>query len=325
MRLAITLPIVLSIGFRGVGSPTPENGIKPLAEQIRAQEIAIERASGRSNGKAWLKLAVLFQNAAQYRQSERAYRRAIALLKSGDSATLADAMDRMGTMYAECGEFSKAEPLERKALAIRESAHDALGAGISHAHLSVLLLAKRDLRSAEAEAEMAVSLLVPEQRHPESEAAAPEDKMSALINLSLVRCARDVCATAVPHLRRALLIAHKNYAANSIPVGFLDFLLGYALWKSGDDQSAGESMRNGIQELSTDLGWGHPVYLRALRQYSIFLSQAGHTSEAEEIGARIATLEKSPALSQVDSADVPMGLDQPHGSVLTDQEPWNWQ
>ena len=273
----------------------------------------MERAPGKRDGKAWLKLAVLRQDAAQYQDAERAYRKAIALLKSGDRLTRADALDQMGTMYVEWGRFSKAEPFEQKALAIRENASDLLGVGISHMHLSVLLLGNREFYAAEAEAEMAVSLLIPEQTPPAARSVAtPEEKMTALIDLALVRCARDACATAVPDLRRALRIARISYTANSIPVGFLDFLLGYALWKGGDNDSAGELMRKGTQELSIQLGWGHPTYLRALRQYRIFLTQAGHTTEAEEIRARIAKLERSPGIAQVESARVPMGLDRLH-------------
>jgi tetratricopeptide (TPR) repeat protein len=310
MRSSITLMVTLLIGFVSPASPAQNSAINPLADQIREQEVAVEKAPGKNDGEAWLKLAVLCQDAAQYRDSERAYRRALALLRSKDDATLADTLDHMGTMYVERGQLAKAESLERKALAMREAEHDLLGEGISHMHLSVLLLGRRDYSSAEAEAEIAVSLLAPEQAHHAVQTeGSPEEKMTALIDLSLARCARGGCAAAVPDLRRALGIAQVHYEANSIPVGFLDFLLGYALWKSGDFDSAEKLMKNGTQELSTQLGWGHPTYLQALKQYGIFLNQAGHTTEAEEIGARIAKIEKAPGFAQVQSNRVPGGLD----------------
>ena len=311
MRLSFVLRAALPIAFISVGVSAQDGGFNPLANRIREQEMAVERVPGQSDGKAWLKLAVLRQDAAQYRDSERAYRRAIALLKSGDRLTLADAFDHLGTMYVECGKFSKAEPLEQKALAIRENARDVLGIGISHMHLSALLLGKREFSSAEAEAQMAVSLLAPEPNSPSVQSpASPEQKMKALIDLSLVRCARNACASALPDLRRALRIAQTSYTANSIPVGFLDFLLGYSLWKAGDSHSAGEQMRKGTQELAIQLAWGHPTYLRALRQYRIFLTQAGHTNEAGEVSDRIAHLEKSVATARMESAKVSMGFDQ---------------
>jgi tetratricopeptide (TPR) repeat protein len=313
MRLSIAFAVVVVMGLLPAASSAQMSDMNTLAAQIREQEKTVETESGKSDGEAWLKLAIFRQDAAQYRDSERAYRTAIALLKSGDgaSAILADALDHMGTMYAECGQFSKAESLERKALKIREDRKDVTGIGVSHMHLAVLQLGKRQIASAEAEAEMAVSLLVPEREHPAVQrAATPEEKMTALVDLSLARCARKNCAAAIPDLRRGLGIAHANYAENSIPVGFLDFLLGYALWKSGDNESAEGWMRKGTQELETQLGWGHPTYVQVLRQYSMFLNRTGHTADALDIATRIAKLERSPGFTQVASNQFSLGLDQ---------------
>jgi tetratricopeptide (TPR) repeat protein len=313
MRLWIAFIGALLIGFIPAASTAQIRDTNTLAAQIRGQEKAVETDPGRSDGEAWLKLAILRQDAAQYHDSERAYERAIALLKSGDRATLADALDYMGTMYVECGQLSKAEPLEHKALAIRADRRDLVGIGISHMHLAVLLLGERQIASAEAEAEMAVSLLVPEQEHTAVQAAStPEEQMTALIDLSLARCARQGCATAIPDLRRALGVAHANYPTNSIPVGFLEFLLGYALWKSGDNSSADGLMRKGTQELESQLGWGHPTYVQVLKQYSMFLNQTGHSTEAKDIGAKIAKLERSPGFAQMASNHSSIGLDRLH-------------
>jgi tetratricopeptide (TPR) repeat protein len=309
MRSSIALTVALLIGATSQGSCTQNSGPQPLNSLIHDHEIAVEKAPGKRNGEAWLKLAILRQDAARYHDSERAYRRAIALLKSKDRSTFADALDRMGTMYVECGQFSKAEPLERKALAIREADHDGLGIGISQMHLSVLFLGKRDFYSAEQAGEIAVSLLAPTQAHPALRIeATPEEKMTALIDLSLARCARAGCVTAVPDLRRALGIAHANYSANSVPVGFTDFLLGYALWKSGDITHAANLMKNGTQELSSQLGWGHPTHLQALRQYETFLNQAGDTAGAEDIAAKINKSERITNVARMHAG----GLDQLH-------------
>jgi len=288
------------------------SGTSSLIEQIHALETAVEKSPAKDDGTTWLKLAILHQDAAEYRDSERAYREAIKLLKVGNRATLADAFDQMGTMYVECGEFSKAEPLERKALAIRQEGNDSLGIGISHMHLAILLLGRRELGSAEVEAEMAASLLVPERTGSATRTAAtPEEKMTALIDLSLVRCARDACAGALPDLKRAMQLAQANYTANSIPVGFLDFLTGYASWKNGDGPAAGELMNKGIHELETQVGWGHPTYISVLKQYRTFLVQTGHPTEASELEARILQLEKSREARPAQSENAAIQLNQP--------------
>jgi len=313
MRRSIAFIGSLMIGFLPVAGSAQISGVNTLAAQIHEQEKTVETNPGKSDGVAWLKLAILRQDVAQYRDAERAYKRAIALLKPGDRATLADALDHMGTMYVECGQFSKGEPLEQKALAIREAEKDVLGIGLSHMHLAVLLLGEQQISSAEAEAETAVGLLVPERQQAAAQVAAtPEEKMTALIDLSLAHCARQAYATAIPDLRRALGIAHANYAENSIPVGFLDFLLGYALWKSGDNDSADGLMRKGTQELETQLGWGHPTYVQVLRQYSVFLDQTGHSTEAKDIAARVAKLKRSPGFAQMASNHLSIGLDRLH-------------
>ena len=313
MRLSISLTGALLIALLPVAGSAQIRDTNTLAAKIREQEKAVETAPGKNDGEAWLKLAILRQDAALYSDSERAYKRAIALLKPGDRATLADALDQMGTMYVECGQLSKAEPLERKGLAIREDEKDLLGIGLSHMHFAVLLLGERKPVLAEAEAEMAASLIAPEQEHAAARVVAtPEEQMTALIDLSLARCAHQGCATAIPDLRRALGIAHTNYAENSIPVGFLDFLLGYALWKSGDGSSADGLMRKGTEELETQLGWGHPTYVQALKQYSMFLNQTAHPAEGEAIAAKAAQLERSTGFAQMASNHSSIGLSELH-------------
>jgi tetratricopeptide (TPR) repeat protein len=270
----------------------------PIADQIRVQEAAVASAAGETDGTAWLKLAVLYQDAARYEDAEPAFNRAIRLLKTRDHTLYADALDHMGTMYVERGKFGKAEPLERKALAIREDANDTSAIGTSYMHLAVLAYGQHDMAAADSDAGMAVSLLVPERATDRTRTeATPEEKMSALIDLSLIKCARGDCAGSIPELNRALCLAHANYEANSVPVGFLDFLLGYATWKNGDVKQAPDLMKRGIDEMQQPLGWGHPTYIAALKQYRSLLTQIGSHAEADEVDRRIALLEPSPKSS----------------------------
>ena len=301
--------IWMSIGLLCTGASAQPSSASPFAEEIRAEESAVDQWPGQSDGVTWLKLAILYQDAARYSNAEHAYRKAIGLLKSKDHATLATALDHMGTMYVECGKAAKAEPLERKSLALRQDAHDTEGIGTSYAHLATLYYGRHDLRSAEADAEMAVSLLAPEHPDPAQRSfATPEEQMSALIDLSLVRCALGECVGTTHDLNRALQLAHANYPASSVPVGFIDFLLGYADWKSGDDKAAAKLMKSGTSEMETQLGWGHPTYIAALKQYRTFLSQRGAMAEAEELTARISALEKSPRSVSTESAGTAMGF-----------------
>jgi tetratricopeptide (TPR) repeat protein len=279
---------------------------RTLPAQISAQERIVQTEPSSRDWQAWLKLAVLLQDAGSYRESEDAYHRTIALLRGPDSLVVADVFDHMGTMYVQSGQLSNADPLERHALAIREHQHDKLGAGVSHMHLAMLLLGQNNLRSAEAEAQTAVSLLVPEYAHLEgASSATPEEKMAALIDLSVVRCASGASQTAIPALQSALNIAQNTYPDDSIPVGYIDFLLGYADWKSGSSTDAGELMNQGIRKLAIGIGWGHPVYLRTLRQYRAFLVETKQRDKVQQISAEIERLDPKNSLT-VASRNVPV-------------------
>ncbi len=261
-----------------------------LDTEIRHTE-AIAAGPLAQNGAAWLKLALLYQDAARYGDAAHAFEKAVRLLKAKDRDLYAEALDHMGTMYVERGKFGKAEPLEKKALEIREDAKDEVAIGTSYMHLALLAYGRHDLTAADADAGMAVSLLVPKRPRDRSAEATPEEKMSALVDLSLIQCARGDCAGAIPELNRALGIAHGNYAANSVPVGFLDFLLGHTYWKSGDSRQAPALMKRGIDEMEQELGWGHPTFIAALKQYRSVLAQTGSNAEAEQVGRQIAQLE----------------------------------
>ncbi len=284
--------VVIGVAMASIGGLAQRNGDNPFASQIRDQEIVVATAAHADDGAAWLKLAILCHDAVRYDDAERAFERSIRLLKTKDRALYADALDHMGTMYVERGKFDKAEPLEKKALGIREDAKDSVAIGASYMHLALLAYGRHDLTTADADAGMAVSLLVPEHAMDQAGTkATPEEKMSALVDLSLIKCARGDCAGAIPELNRALRLAHSNYQANSVPVGFLDFLLGYAYWKTGDLKQAPALMKSGIDEMQQQLGWGHPTYVAALKQYRSLLTQVGSAGEAGEVGRRIAQLE----------------------------------
>lgn len=299
LKLVVTLLVLAACtkNFAQYADVDPRNAdVDPrtLPAQIAAEELVVHSEPAGKDWQAWLKLAVLLQDAGSYRESEDAYRQTIALLRAPDPLVVADVFDHMGTMYVTSGQLSKAEPIERHALAIRENQRNSLGTGISHMHLAMLFLGQNDLRSAEAEAQAAVNLLVPEYAHrPGASPATPEEKMTALIGLAQVRCASGADQAAVPDLRWALQIAHQNYSDESLPVGYVEFLLGHAYWKSGNPADADRLMTEGVQKLATVIGWGHPAYLGTLRQYEVFLVATRQRDRAQQISAEIEKLDGS--------------------------------
>jgi len=296
MRLSIRLLIAFLILTASTRSFAQYTDVDPrtLPAQVGAQESIVQTSPGNNDSREWLKFAVLLQDAGMYRESEDAYRHTIGLLREPDPLTVADIFDHMGTMYIESGQFSKADPVERHALTIREHQHDLLGTGVSHMHLAMLLLGQNELNSAETEAQSAVNLLVPEYAHLAGvSSATPEEKMTALVDLALVQAASGASRTSISALHWALQIAQKNYPDNSFPVGYINFLLGYARWKSGNLNDGGALMSQGVRQLSTQVGWGHPTYLRTLRQYRAFLMETKQRDKIQQISAEIRRLDSS--------------------------------
>jgi tetratricopeptide (TPR) repeat protein len=269
-----------------------------LAGEIRESELLLQKPAEQNDGAAWWRLGMLYQDAAQYQQAERCYGRALALLRGGDPRALANAMDSMGTMYVETGAYAKAEPLEREALAMREAENDRTGVGRSWTHLAMLSLGQHDIPDAVRYAEMATRRLVRE-RTETGDGATPEEKMTALIDLALARCAEGDCAAGIPALKTAQRVARTQNGTNNFSMGFTDFLLGYAYWRSGGhERQAAKLMKSGAAEVQAQLGWGHPTCIATMTQYEAFLEETGNTSEAREIRAQLAQAPRSRQLTE---------------------------
>lgn len=282
MRIARVLLGVTAVGLAAVCGVvrSQETSADRRASEIRAYEEAVLRAPERNNGAAWWKLAMLYQDAARFGDAERAYGKALELMKPGDPVALANAMDCMGTMYVQMGRFAEGAQAERKALEIRQEQKDSLGVGLSWMHLAMLSLGKHETADGETYAELAVERLVSEKSES---GATGEQKMTALTYLALARCAADACRDAMAPLKRAMTIAEASYPENSFPVAYVRFLEGYVDWKRGDDRAAAKLMRSGKEGMEAQIGWAHPTFLSAMRQYEGFLVATKRIAEANEL------------------------------------------
>jgi tetratricopeptide (TPR) repeat protein len=292
---------VVATGASGTGQ---EAKIAAGQDEIRRFETLVEQPTAQNNGIDWWHLAILYQDNARYADAERAYWKAQKLLLSSDERAQANLMDQMGTMYVEMGRYAEAQDLERKALAIRVALKDSLGVGLSWMHLAMLSLGEHRNTDGEMYAELAVERLASDHGgRKEQDAATPEQKMTALVYLSLARCAANGCVDAVPPLKRAMVIAEGNYPTESFPVAYVHFLEGYARWKQGDRRSAAMLMKRGTAGMEAQLGWGHPTYISAMRQYAVFLVESGHESEAASVKQKLARLSGAQPVTQSAQAE----------------------
>jgi tetratricopeptide (TPR) repeat protein len=259
-------------------------------EQIRSYEQEFDKNSG----GAWWKLATFYQDSARFGDAERAYGKAVELMRSGDPVALANVMDCMGTMYVQTGRFAEAEQLERKALSLRQDQKDTIGVGLSWMHLAMLSMGKHDITDAETYAELAVERLVSGRRE---NVATEEQKMTALAYLALARCAARECNEAMEPLKEAMTIAEAGYGRKSFPFSYLQFLEGYVDWKRGDRRAAAKSMKIGTEGMEVQLGWGHPTLVLAMRQYEDFLVATKRTAEAMEVQKKLDRLASTQAIA----------------------------
>ena len=302
MRSAKIPLAVAMLGLAAMCSALPAQEASALqtTEQIREYEQVVQGAA-RSDGNAWWKLAMLYQDAARFGDAEQAYRRALELMKSGDRVSLANMMDCMGTMYVQMGRFADAEELERKALAIRQEKNDLLGVGLSWMHLAMLSLGKRESADGEMYAELAVEKLIPDKGQS---AATVEQKMTALTYLALARCAAHECKDAMTPLKRASTIAKESYSERSFPVAYIRFLEGYVDWKRGHKPAAASLMKSGTEAMEVQLGWEHPTFISAMEQYEGFLVETRRNAEAMKLHEEIAKHQGTEVLASTAKAGV---------------------
>jgi tetratricopeptide (TPR) repeat protein len=282
VSIFIVLPIVVAASLRAQ---------TPLSIQITQTSALIDRlnlshADIIDRARAWRRLAALQQDAALYSNSATSFTQAIALFCNAPDATseLAEAIDGIGTLELETGQLGAAEASLKQARAMRLAANDTLGVARSDVHFANLYLGEHKYEQSHA---LAVRALAGFEQNPHADTL---DKSSAMIAMSLALCSENHCSEAVPTLETLVGLTRRNYADNSLPVGFAFFLLGYADRKNHDLALADVYMKRGIDGMKESMGWGHPMFVQALLQYSRLLRETGRADAAREVEAKASKL-----------------------------------
>ncbi len=113
------------------------------------------------------------------------------------------------------------------------------------------------------------------------------DRIVARSALSLAICYLKDCPSAIPLLKDTVEEAKAKLQPDDFPIGFGDFLLGYAYWKSGNVSAAGQHLQDGTAAMKRQLGWGHPAYVGALKQYELFLRENRQVEAANVVERQI--------------------------------------
>jgi tetratricopeptide (TPR) repeat protein len=272
-------------------TPLQGGGNSPKEEilhRIAISETALrQRESAHADnavlGKGYIQLGLWYTDAGLWNKAEADLEHAVALFRhtSEPGDGLAEAVGRLGSLHVVMGRLGESEKEEMEALKLRQNLGDQLRIARSQDDLGGLYLAQHKYTKAKDIMQQAVTEFLSDSR------ATSYDRISARYTLSLALCYLKDYSSAFPIMNAALDEAKATMQPIDLPVGFGDFLLGYIYWKSGDSVKGGEYMEHGKAIMAERLGWDHPTYLGAARQYARFLRETRHVEEAEAVERQI--------------------------------------
>jgi tetratricopeptide (TPR) repeat protein len=254
-------------------------GKPELLRRIALYETAARNAEATQAGheslvKIYTNLGALYEDASMYLKSEDAMRKAISLLEAGPQDQLAEEIGHLAVLHVAMGELREAEKDQMEALQIRETVGDPVGIALTWNDLADLYVKQRHYKKALGYAQRAMDIL---GDRPD---VSPPDRIAVRQTLALAFCGSRDYQSAIPLLKDAIELSKISSGADSLEVGIDYYLLGYVDWQSGDMIGAEEWMGRGITRMKVDLGWGHTIYVNAIRQYARFLKETGHMEEA---------------------------------------------
>jgi len=266
------------------GSEFKEQLMRRIAlEEAAARQAESAHAANIVLSRAYVHLGLLYLDVAWWERSEAALERAVSLLRnpSGPSEDLAAAISQLGELHVLMGKLRDSEKEELEALKLRQDLGDRLQIARSWNDLAVVYLKEQKFVKARDLARQAETEFVTNGR------ADALDRISARSALSQALCSLKDCPSAIPLLKAALEEAKTTPFPNDFPIGLSNFLLGYAYWKSGKTSEADEYLKQGTTLMSAQLGWGHPSYLNALKDYAQFLRENQRTEAANVVESQI--------------------------------------
>jgi tetratricopeptide (TPR) repeat protein len=290
LRLFIRPVLVLLLAPCAVGQQSLK-GIPTRAEELRqiamceaaVKEAESTHASDAVLAKLYTRLASLYEDTARYDESEAVLEHAISLLRRnpGLPGLLAEDINNVGLLHAEMGKLREAESEELEALKLREAAGDSLEIARSWNSLAGLYFRHRKYAAAGDFFRRAMNEFTVNQ------GAGIVDRVSSRFGLAQALCAMNDCSSAIPLLKDGIDIARTECRPGDYPIGMGEYFLGLAYWRSGNLFEAGQHLEQGTAIMKEQLGWGHPAYLNALKQYAQFLRKSRRPEDAKAVERQI--------------------------------------
>jgi tetratricopeptide (TPR) repeat protein len=273
--------VALVLSAAAVGVRAQMTSGEDLKQQIHQFEGLAARAEHSATtpivaGRLLAHLGQLYEDAGMYSQSETAFTKAIRLLRSAPDADadLANAIDGLGGQYMMRGDTMQAELSEQKALAIRQAKGLTADLPWSWYHLAALALREREFEKARDYAERVLAQASP---------SAGDDstvQAGARFALGMALCRLHRGQESVAVMETAMNLVRQSHKPDDFVTGLGSFYLGYAYWKSGDKERAGELLKSGAEVIQKQVGWGNPICLTAMEQYHSYLEETHRKEEA---------------------------------------------
>jgi tetratricopeptide (TPR) repeat protein len=309
LRLLIrpVLALLLAPCAFGQQSETEIPARAEILRQTAIYEAAIKKAesahvSDVEVAKGYTRLASLYEDMARYEESEAALERAVSLLRRnpGSPGLLAEEINNLGLLHAEMGKLREAEGEELEALKLREGVGDSLEIARSWNSLAGIYFRHHNYATSRDFFRKAMDEFSVNPR------ADVIDRVSSRFGLALTLCGMKDCPSAIPVVKDGLDIAKTAFRPNDYPIGMGEYFLGVAYWRSGNLFDAGPHLELGTTIMKEQLGWGHPAYLSALKQYALFLRKSQRSDDAKAVERQIRMAE---AVVDVHSIQTRKGVD----------------
>ncbi len=284
-----------------------------LVRQIALQEETVRKAEAAHAtdvelARRYVRLGVSYANLTQWARSEAAMEHAVSLVRHvpEPSEELAEVLTQLGSLHLAMGKLRESEKEELEGLKLREKLGDHLQIARSWNDMGELYLAQKKFEKARDVAQKAVAEVVANKQ------ADVFDRTVARSVLSMAMCYLKDCPSTIPLLKDAIEEAKAKMRPDDFPIGLVDFLLGYAYWKSGNISEAGQHLQDGTSAMNRQLGWGHPAYLNALKQYERFLREDRQVEAADVIQHRVRQAEAVVDVHSIQTAQGVLGIDGLH-------------
>lgn len=297
-----------------VDSANAANAFKQgLLQRITRQEAAARQAESAHAGivelsKIYFQLGLLFEDAAQWARAEAAFQYTISLLRNPAAQTgdLATAISQLCSLHVLMGKLRDSEKEAQEALKLRQEVGDQLSIAHSLNDLAIIYLHEQKYAKARDLAQEAKAGFAT------NGGGNVLDRIIVRSTLAEALCNLKQCLSAIPMLRQALDEANATMHPGDFPIGLSNFLLGYAYWKSGNMGVAGEYLERGTTLMNTQLGWGHPAYLKALMCYAQYLRESRQLEAANVIERKIRQAEAVVDVHTLQTAQGMFGFDGLH-------------